>query len=68
MEKSINIDKALEKGNFRGIVSYLKNNLHKYGALYNYNQLLKKFTGKSFNSKYYITYLKNKYSKLYEIK
>lgn len=68
MEKSIKLDKCLENNEFNKVTKYLKDNLHKYGALYNYNNLLKKFTGSSFNPKYYINYLKKKYSKLYDIK
>ena len=68
MEKEIKLDQLLEKGEFKKIIKYLKNNIQKYGALYNYNQLLKMYTGYSFNPKYYISYLKTKYSKLYDIK
>ena len=68
MEKDIDIDGLLEKGKFKEITKYLRKNLQKYGALYNYNELLKMATGEKFNPKYYISYLKKKYKKLYRIK
>ena len=68
MEKQIDIDGLLEKGQFKKIMNYLKQNVHQYGALYDYNQILLKATGEKFNPKYYIAYLKNKYKKLYNIK
>ena len=68
MEKDLDIDNLLSKGKFKVITDYLKNNIQKYGALYNYDQLLKMATGESFKPKYYINYLKKKYSKLYNIK
>ena len=45
-----------------------KNNLQKYGALYNYDELLRMVTGEPFKSKYYVDYLTKKYKKLYKIK
>ena len=68
MEKDIDIDDILSKGQFKKITDYLKVNLQKYGALYNYNDLLKMVTGETFKSKYYINYLTKKYKKLYKIK
>ena len=68
MEKDIDIDDILSKGQFKKITNYLKNNLQKYGALYDYNKLLEMATGEKFKSKYYIDYLTKKYKKLYKIK
>lgn len=68
MEKDLDIDDLLAKGKFKVITDYLKNNVQKYGALYDYNKILKLATGETFKPKYYINYLKKKYSKLYDIK
>ena len=68
MEKDLDIDDLLSKGKFKVITDYLKNNVQKYGSLYNYDQILKLATNESFKPKYYINYLKKKYSKLYNIK
>lgn len=68
MEKDIDLDNLLSNGKFNVVMKYLKDNIQKYGALYNYDQLLKKYTKESFNCKYYVKYLKDKYKKLYSIK
>ena len=68
MNKDLDIDDLLSKGKFKVITDYLKNNVQKYGALYDYNAILKLATGETFKPKYYISYLKKKYSKLYDIK
>lgn len=68
MEKDIDVDSLLEKGKFLEIEKYLKDNIQKYGALYNYEELLKMATGETFKPKYYINYLKKKYKTLYKIK
>lgn len=68
LEKEIDVDKELSKGNFKKITNWLKKNIQKYGALYDYNTIMKKVTNEKFNPKYYINYLTKKYKKLYEIK
>ena len=68
MEKDLDVDAYLEKGQFKKITDYLKNNFQKYGALYDCNTLLKMATGETFKPKYYISYLDKKYRKLYDIK
>ncbi len=68
MEKDIDVDGELEKGNFKAVTDWLKQNIHRYGALYDYDELMVKVTGEHFDPKYYIDYLKEKYQKLYGIK
>ena len=68
MEKDLDVDALLEKGKFNKITKYLKDNVQHYGALYSFEEILKKATGEEFNPQYYIDYLKNKYGKIYEIK
>lgn len=68
MEKDLNVDELLEKGKFNKITAYLKKNVQHYGALYNFEEIMKLATGEGFDPKYYIDYLKDKYTKLYDIK
>ncbi|MBR6537240.1 MAG: carboxypeptidase M32 [Lachnospiraceae bacterium] len=57
----------LTEGNMVPIREYLRDHIHKYGAVYPTNELLKKFTGEEFNPDYYIRYLTDKYTKLYNL-
>jgi carboxypeptidase Taq len=68
MEKDLDIDAILEKGQFKKITDYLKKNVQRYGNLYTMEEILKKATGEGFDPHYYIDYLKEKYSLLYKIK
>lgn len=68
MEKEIDVDDLLSKGKLNTITNYLKKNIHCYGALYDYNTILKMYTKESFKPKYYINYLTKKYKKLYKLK
>ena len=68
MKKDLDIDGLLEKGQFNKITAYLKKNVQHYGALYPMDEIVRMASGESFDPKYYIKYLKDKYSKLYGLK
>jgi len=57
----------LKEGNLTPIREFLRDNIHKYGATKNTNQILMEVTGEEFNADYYVNYLKEKYEKLYEL-
>lgn len=57
----------LKEGNTVPIREYLRDHIHKYGAVYPTNELLKQVTGEEFNPDYYIRYLTEKYTKLYQL-
>lgn len=61
------IEEYLESGNLLPIREYLKEHVYQYGKRKNTNEILEEMTGEEFNPSYYIQYLKDKYSKLYEI-
>lgn len=67
MKKDIPVDSLLKEGKLEPIVSYLGEHVHKYGASKEAMNILKDMTGESFNVDYYITYLKDKYTKLYNL-
>jgi carboxypeptidase Taq len=68
LRKDLDVDYLLSNNQMRVINKWLKDNLHQYGALYSPDKLILKVTGEKFNPKYYIEYLKEKYSKLYDVK
>ena len=65
MSKDFNVEEAL-KQNVNKVITWLNNNVHIHGAKYDLNELCEKSTGEKLTSKYYIDYLYNKYSKIYE--
>ncbi len=67
MEGVMPVKKYLEEGNLVPIREFLRENIHQYGAAKKTQQLLKDTTGEEFNPDYYIAYLTEKYSKLYEL-
>lgn len=67
MEKELPVKQLLEEGNLTAIRAFLQEHVHQYGAVYTTNTLLKRMTGEEFNPQYYINYLKEKYTKLYQL-
>ncbi len=57
--------KDLEIGDLTYINDWLKDNIHKYGAVYTPEELIKKVTGKDISTKYFLKYLECKYKSIY---
>lgn len=68
MREDLDVDTLLEKKQFKKITDYLKKNVQHYGALYDFETIVKKATGEAFDPHYYIDYLKEKYKTLYGVK
>ena len=67
MKEKMPLSQYLKEGNLTPIREYLRDNIHKFGAVKNTNQILKDVCGEEFRAEYYINYLKEKYTKLYEL-
>jgi carboxypeptidase Taq len=65
MQKELDIPKLIKENNIIKINEWLKEKLHKYGSSKTPKELLLMITGEKFNPKYYIDYLKDKYTKLF---
>ncbi|WP_040215298.1 carboxypeptidase M32 [Clostridium polynesiense] len=57
----------IENGNLQNIYQWLKDNIHRHGAVYKPAELIKKVTGEELTSKYFVEYLNNKYSEIYNL-
>lgn len=67
MKKELNFEEEISKPNLKEINNWLKEKVHTFGGLKLPNEILLNATGESFNPKYYVEYLKNKFMKLYNI-
>jgi len=65
INKTIDVDVAVRKGDISPITNWLSENVHKHGVMYTPEELLKRATGEVFNPKYYVNYLEKKFSALY---
>jgi len=69
MKKEIkDLDNDLEKGDFSKISNWLKEKVHKKGATLTAEGIIKELTGEGLNSKIFLDYLNEKYSKIYGYK
>lgn len=68
VKKHLDFESELGKGNLLPIKGWLDQNIHRHGSLYYPDELMKKATGEKLNSKYFIQYLYDKYSKIYNFK
>ena len=67
MEKQIDVDEALRSGHYETIMTWLREHVHHYGCSLTNEEILQKATGESFNPAYYLQYLEEKYSRLYQL-
>lgn len=67
MEQELDVGKALKNGDFQQISDWLKTHIHQYGAYKDADEILMDVCRETFQPSYYINYLKEKYSHLYEV-
>ena len=67
MNKKFNVLRSLKAKDTKKINDWLKENLHKHGKTKYPKELFKMVAKENFNPQYYIDYLIDKYSKLYNI-
>lgn len=64
MKKDLDIEKELLSGITKAINAWLKEKIHKYGKSLPPKEVFEQAVGGKFDPKYYVEYLKSKYSKL----
>jgi carboxypeptidase Taq len=67
MRNEYEFEKDVQKGELGKILEWLRKNIYQYGSLYFPKELCEKVTGEELNPKYFLQYIKEKYTKLYKI-
>ena len=67
MKETIDVDGCMEKGDFAPINAWLEENIWRHGRMYEPAELIKNACGEDFSPKYFIDYLTEKYTKLYNL-
>lgn len=65
MKKDIDVEQLVLDNNIKAINDWLKEKIHVFGSSKKPDEILLDVTGEPFDAKYYVQYLKEKYSKLY---
>ena len=68
MKRTMDVGGQLRAGNLKAVTDYLRERIHQYGAMKNGRELLVQASGEDFDPRYYISYLKEKYGKLYDLR
>jgi len=67
MNKDFDVDALIRKGEFAKITAWLTEKIHKHGSMYTPNQLVELACGEQLNGEYFAQYLKDKFTKLYQL-
>ncbi len=67
LKKAVDVDVCLASGQFDPIKEWLTEHVHKYGMTKTADEVIEIACGETFNAKYYAEYLKNKFTKLYNL-
>ncbi len=65
MRKALPVEELLAQGKLSVITAYLREHIHQYGGTCTSRQLLCEVTGEDFNPRYYVEYLREKFTGLY---
>lgn len=67
MKSIMPLEEYLEEGNLTPIREFLRDSVHKYGKSKTVQEILKDMMNEEFNPDYYIKYLKEKYTEIYQL-
>ncbi len=65
LEKDLNLNELISKGDLSPILEWLTERIYKHGKMLSPSEVIQNCCGEDFDPKYYVEYLTNKYSKIY---
>ncbi len=68
MEKDMDVFAEVERGNLKAVSDWLIKNVFSIASVSTPDEWIRKITGESLNPDYYLDYLEDKFTKLYELK
>lgn len=67
MKQDIDVDEVISSGSLKPIVQWLEEHIYRYGSMMDPGDLIEKCCGEPFNPQYYISYLTEKYTRIYRL-
>ena len=61
MREEIDVDGLLRTGRVPDVMAWLREHVHRFGALYDTEEVLRRATKEAFDPSYYVAYLEEKY-------
>ncbi|OFY63823.1 MAG: hypothetical protein A3H98_00070 [Bacteroidetes bacterium RIFCSPLOWO2_02_FULL_36_8] len=65
--KNPSLENDISNGNFKGLLSILRDNIHSKGKTYNAEEICEQFTGEGLNPEYFINYATKKFGLIYNL-
>ncbi len=62
------IPSDIEQGDFRALLTWLRDNIHRHGRKYTPAELIQRATGGPLKTEPYVNYLKRKYAEIYDLR
>ena len=67
MKRELDFEENVRSGNLRALLDWLRKNIHIHGKIFEPKDLIKRATGNEFDIKYFMDYIREKYSEVYQI-
>jgi carboxypeptidase Taq len=61
------LDRQIEGGNLAELLAWLRRNIHQYGKMYEPKELIERVTGEKPDPSYFVSYIVDKYSDVYDL-
>jgi carboxypeptidase Taq len=61
------LDERIASGNLRALVDWLRENVHRYGAVYPPTELIQRITGSPLDTSHFMRYITEKYADVYRL-
>jgi len=61
------LERVIESGNFKPILTWLRDKIHRHGSCFSAEELCTRVTGESLNADSFLNYLNTKFSSIYEL-
>ncbi len=62
-----NLDGELQRGDLKSLRGWLRENVHRHGAAYEPDELIRRITGAPLDSTHFVNYVREKYSDIYQL-
>lgn len=62
------LEKSTELGDYKNLLNWLREKIHKHGKMYSAQELCEQITGEKLNISYFMNYAKEKYKYIYNLK
>ena len=67
MQRELDVPRLLRDDQYRQLMAWLGENVHRYGNRYSMEEIIRKATGRDFAVDDYVKWLENKYREIYKI-